>query len=98
MRQSDGERKALAERRTKLRKKVLEEVTTIVAPEAILTWHCKFITKKFDGSKQRKTLGRPRIDTELEAPVVRMAQGNRLWGYDRIAGALALLGYTLSER
>jgi hypothetical protein len=43
--------------------------------------------KKSDGSKQRKSLGRPRIDAELEALVVRMAQENRSWGYDRIAGA-----------
>jgi putative transposase len=29
---------------------------------------------------------------------VRMAQENRSWGYDRIAGALAHLGYTLSHQ
>jgi putative transposase len=30
--------------------------------------------------------------------VVRMAQENRSWGYDRIAGALAHLGYPLSDQ
>ena len=30
--------------------------------------------------------------------VVRMAQENRRWGYDRIAGALAHLGYTISDQ
>jgi putative transposase len=98
MRLSDGERKALAERGTKLGKKALEEVATIVTFDTILAWYCKFIAKKFDGSKQRKKLGRPRINADLEALVVRMAQENCSWGYDRIAGALALLGYTLSDQ
>ena len=35
---------------------------------------------------------------ELEALVVRMAQENRSWGYDRIVGALMNLGYTVSAR
>jgi hypothetical protein len=36
VRLSDGERKALAERGTKLGKKALEEVATIVTPDTIL--------------------------------------------------------------
>ena len=35
---------------------------------------------------------------EAEALVVRLAQENRAWGYDRIAGALANLGHTLSDQ
>ena len=35
---------------------------------------------------------------ELEALVVRLAQENRSWGYDRIVGALANLGYTISDQ
>ena len=38
------------------------------------------------------------IDTEVEALMVRMAQENRSWGYDRIAGALKHLGYTISDQ
>jgi putative transposase len=30
--------------------------------------------------------------------VIRLAQDNRSWGYDRIAGALANLGYTISDQ
>jgi putative transposase len=65
VRLSDGERKTLAE----LGKKALAEVATIVTPETILAWHRKFMAKKFDGSQQRNTPGRPRMDAELEAPV-----------------------------
>ena len=30
--------------------------------------------------------------------MVRMAQENRSWGYDRLAGALAQLGYDISDQ
>jgi putative transposase len=41
-------------------------------------------------------LGRPRIEAEVEALVVRFARDNRSWGYDRMVGALANLGHVLS--
>ena len=53
---------------------------------------------KFDGSDQRRYSGRPRVNQELEDWVVKMAKENRGWGYDRIAGALAELGYTISDQ
>jgi hypothetical protein len=82
----------------KLGRRALEEVATIVRPETILTWHRKLIAKKFDGSRKRASLGRPRIAEEVEALIVRLASENRSWGYDRIAGALANLGYTVSDQ
>jgi hypothetical protein len=33
------------------------------------------------------------LDQDVEALIVRMASENRSWGYDRIVGALANLGY-----
>jgi transposase InsO family protein len=98
VRLSDGERKALAEIGNKLGRKALEEVASLVKPDTILAWYRQLIAQKFDGSPQRKARGRPKIDQELEALVVRMAQENRRWGYDRIAGALAHLGYTISDQ
>jgi len=98
VRLSDGERKTLDEIGIKLGKQALPEVASIVKPDTILAWHRQLIAKKFDGSQQRKAAGRPKIDEELEDLVVRMAQENRSWGYDRIAGALAHLGYTISDQ
>src|SRR5438132_4606601 len=98
VRLSDGERKALAEIGQKLGQKALQEVAKIVKPDTILAWHRKLVAQKFDGSKQRKAPGRPPIDQELEALVVRMAQENRSWGYDRIVGALTNFGYTFSDQ
>jgi transposase InsO family protein len=98
VRLTDTERKTLAEIGMKLGKQALEEVATIVKPDTILAWHRKLVAQKFDGSQQRQSPGRPKIDQELEALVVCLAQENRSWGYDRIAGALQHLGYTISAQ
>jgi len=98
VRLTDGERKTLAEIGQKLGKQALQEVAKIVTPDTILAWHRKLVAKKCDGSQQRQAPGRPPIAPELEALVVRMAQENRSWGYDRIVGALANLGLTISDQ
>ena len=66
-------------------------------PETILEWFRRLVAKKFDGSQNRKKAGRPRIDHELEALVIRFVEENPSWGYDRIAGALSNLGYEVSD-
>jgi putative transposase len=95
---TDAERKTLAEMGQKLGKKALKEVATIAQPETILAWHRTLMAQKFDGSQHRKFPGRPKVDSELEALVVRMAQENRRWGYDRMVGAVANLGYRISDQ
>ena len=95
---TDAERRSLAEIGKQLGKKALEEVAHIVKPDTILGWHRTLVAQKFDRSQQREAPGRPRIDQELEALIVRMAKENRSWGYDRIVGALANLGLTVSAQ
>jgi hypothetical protein len=58
---------------------VLQELRTLVAPEALLAWHCKLIAKKYGGSKRRGP-GRPRTQDDIQQLVVRMATENRGWG------------------
>ena len=94
----DGERKTLAEIGKRLGKQALAEVATSVKPETILGWQRMLVAKEFDGSQQCRTTGRPTIDQELEALVVRMVQENHSWGYDRIVGALVNLGYRVSDQ
>ena len=89
---------ALAEIGQKLGKKALEEVARIVKPDTSLAWHSRLVAKKVDGSQKCQPPGRPMIDAELEALVVRLVRENRSWGYDRIVGALANLGYTISDQ
>ena len=95
---TDVERKTLAEIAKRLGKKALEEVANIVKPDTLLGWHRRLIAKKFDGSKNRHYPGRPRVDEKIEALVVQFARENRSWGYDRIAGAVANLGYRVSDQ
>ena len=78
--------------------KALEDVANVVKPDTLLGWYRRLIARKFDGSKSRRYPGRPRIDDEIEQWVVRMAQDNSDWGYDRIVGAMANLGYRLSDQ
>ena len=98
VRLTNSERKTLADIGQKLGKQALEDIATIVTPDTILGWHRTLVAQKFDGSAQRKAPGRPKVDPEPEALIVRMAQENRSWGYDRIVGALANLGLTVSAQ
>jgi putative transposase len=95
---TDGDRKVLAEIGQQLGKKALEEIATIAKPDTILAWYRKFVDEKGDSSPPCQSVGRPRIAKEIEDLVVWMARENRTWGYDRIAGALANLGYTISDQ
>ena len=95
---SDAERGALGEIGHRLGRKVLADVATVARPDTILGWYRKLVARKFDGSKARRGPGRPRIKREVEQLIIRMASENRDWGYDRIAGALANLGYEISDQ
>src|SRR5207244_9165593 len=76
----------------------LKKNATYSQPNTILTLHRKFMDQHDGRSPQRQSVGRPRIDKELEDLVVRMARENRSWGYDRIVGALSNLGYYISDQ
>jgi putative transposase len=73
----------------------LKEVATLVTPDTLMRWYTRLIAQKFDGSKQRRQLGRPHVAEEIERLVVRMAEENQTWGYRRIQGALANLGHPI---
>src|ERR1700682_2751944 len=96
LRLSDGERAKLGEIGHRLGRKALGEVATAALPDTILAWYRRLVARKFDGSKERRTPGRPRINRIVEELIVRMAKENRSWGYDRIVGALANLGHEVS--
>jgi transposase len=98
MRPSDPERSTLAEIGKRLGRTALQQVACVAKPETILAWYRRLIARKFDGSKFRSSPGRPRIEPEVEAFIVRFARENSGWGYDRIVGALANLGHTISDQ
>jgi putative transposase len=98
MRLSDPERSTLAEIGKRLGRSALQQVACVAKPDTILAWYRRLIARKFDGSKNRTSPGRPAIKPELEALIVRFARENSGWGYDRIVGALANLGHSVSDQ
>jgi putative transposase len=56
------------------------------------------VAKKWDYTHKRKSVGRPRVAKEVVDLVLRFARDNPTWGYDKIEGALANLGYEVSDQ
>jgi hypothetical protein len=73
---SKEEKATLAEIAHRLGRKALEELACTAQPDTILGWYRKLIANKFDGSRFRQRVGRPRIAEEIERLVVQMAKEN----------------------
>jgi putative transposase len=95
---TDDQRRMLAIKGKALGRKALFELTTVVTPDTILRWHRSLIAAKWDYSDRRNgKTGRPAISEDVKHLVLRIANGNPTWGYDRIQGALANLGHGISD-
>jgi transposase InsO family protein len=94
---TDDQRRLLGAKGKMLGRKKLLELTTIVTPDTILRWHRELVAKKWDSSDKRKALGRPRIRQVIVDLILRFAKENSTWGCDRIQGALANVGYHISD-
>jgi transposase InsO family protein len=95
LRLTDTERRRLAALAHPIGRTRLKAMATIATPETLMRWYYRLIAQKFDGSRHRRSLGRPRVAEEIEQLVVRMAEENPTWGYRRIQGALANLGHPI---
>jgi transposase InsO family protein len=96
LRLTDAQRRRLAAKGKALGRKALGEVASIVTPDTILRWHRELVARKYDGSKRRGP-GRPRTADVIVGLILRMAEENPRWGYTRIRGALANLGYEVGR-
>ncbi|MFN0059389.1 MAG: helix-turn-helix domain-containing protein [Planctomycetota bacterium] len=94
---NDDQRRRLAVKGKRLGREALAKIATLVRPETILAWHRRLIAQKFDSSRRRRGPGRPKAPNEVQELIVRMATENPTWGYTRIMGALANLGYEVSR-
>ena len=65
----------------------------LVTPATILRWHRKLVARRWTTHPVRP--GRPAIPAGLRALVLRLATENPTWGYRRIHGELAGLGYQI---
>jgi putative transposase len=95
LRLTDTERRRLAALAHPIGRTRLKKLATIATPDTLMRWYHRLIAQKFDGSHHRGRPGRPRVIEEIEQLVVRMAEENPRWGYRRIQGALANLGYEI---
>ncbi len=63
----------------------------LVTPQTLLRWHRTLVRHKWTYGKERSP-GRPPIDSEVVALVLRLARENPRWGCVRIGGELRTLG------
>ena len=94
---TDPERRRLAERAHVLGRRLLDGLSVLATPETILGWYRKLIAQKYDGVAKRRGSGRPRAHAKAIAQLLTMARENPTWGYTRLRGALANIGYQLGR-
>ena len=70
-----------------------QRLALLVTPATILRWHRQLVARRWTAQPVRP--GRPAIPAGLRALIVRLATENPTWGYRRIHGELAGIGYQI---
>lgn len=95
---NDDQRRRLAVKGKILGRKQLEQFGTLFTPDTILRWHRQLVARKWDYSdRKKKKPGRPRIRQVIVDLTLQFAKENPTWGFDRIQGELAKVGYQICD-
>ncbi len=78
--------------RTREGRKRFNEIILLFKPATVLKWHRALVKHKWT-FQQRARVGRPRIEVELEALIVRLANENPGPGFEKLQRELLKLGY-----
>ena len=70
----------------------------IVQPDTVIRWHKKAFKIYWRRKSQAGKRGRPALDSDVRALILKMADSNPLWGAPKIHGELLKLGVAVSER
>jgi hypothetical protein len=92
---NNHQRRNLAKRGKAIGWADLQKYATLVRPETILGWHRKLVALKYTGKRRVNTDRQKRMEVIREL-CVKFAEENQGWGYGRIQGSLANLGYNVS--
>src|SRR2546425_1252330 len=74
------------------------QALVIVSPNTVLRWQRPRFCEHWTKLSARPIAGRPPVNAEIKALVIRMAAANPLWGAPRIHGELLRLGIDVCER
>src|SRR5713226_9517524 len=74
------------------------QALVIVSPNTVLRWQRRRFCDNWTKLSARPIAGRPPVNAEIKALVIRMAAANPLWGAPRIHGELLRLGIDVCER
>jgi transposase InsO family protein len=90
---TDNQRIRIAAKARKLSRENLVHYTKMFTPDTIIKWYHKLIAQKYDGSKKRQSLGRPKIAQETIFWILKLRRENPRWGSRKIADVLNNLGF-----
>ena len=70
----------------------------IVQPDTVVRWHRRAFKLYWRRKSRAGRRGRPALDSDVTALILKMADANPLWGAPKIHGELLKLGIVVSER